>query len=658
MLALADDVASLASSLLVLGLALLVLPSVRRDGQPARALMFASMAVLAWRYMAWRFAVTTADLEFSLEALVSWTFAILEAATILSSTTAFLILSRTRERTTEVEQHLGWWQAKGQARVDILIATYNEEAAILERTILGAIASSHPNTRVWVLDDGRRPWLDELSTQLGARYLARSDNHHAKAGNINAALAVLRALPDPPDFVSVLDADFVPHRNFVSRMLALFHDNRVGLVQSPQHFFNPDPIQHNLGIDRAYPDEQRFFFDHLQSSRDAWGIAFCCGTSSMMRWQALEAVGGFPTDSVTEDFLLTLRMAEAGWATVYLNEALTEGLAPEGLAEYVTQRGRWCLGLIQIIRGRSGPLARNTLRTRDRFSLVDAFLYWAATYPFRLACLVLPLFYWFLGVTAVNATVPDVLQYFLPYYLAVLIGLNWVSYGSVLPVLNDVNQLLGATEITKAVLIGLFRPANQKFKVTEKGGDRSRSFVQWQLFKPLALMFAANAAGLFFAIATDVVFDRDAGDGKAVILVWSFYNLVVLAASMFACIERPRTTLARRLAPEVIKLRTMSGHGGAGWLMRLTLSDAWVRGGPIVQVGTMLDVEVTEVGWLRATVLRVEASGFALGFAPDPGQRDRILLKLHTQPGAPGTLRSNVVRVMLGSVRRMLRSEG
>ncbi|MBC7820981.1 MAG: glycosyltransferase, partial [Planctomycetaceae bacterium] len=224
MLALADDVASLASSLLVLGVAFLVLPSVRTDSQPARALIFASMVALAWRYMVWRFTVTTSDLEISLEALVSWTFAIFEAATILSSTTAFLILSRTQNRTAEVERQLGWWQATKQPRVDVLIATYNEEAAILERTILGAVASSHPNTRVWVLDDGRRSWLDELSTRLGARYLARSDNQHAKAGNINAALAVLRDLPDPPDFVSVLDADFVPHRNFVPRMLALFHD--------------------------------------------------------------------------------------------------------------------------------------------------------------------------------------------------------------------------------------------------------------------------------------------------------------------------------------------------------------------------------------------------------------------------------------------------
>ena len=47
----------------------------------------------------------------------------------------------------------------------------------------------------------------------------------------------------------------------------------------------------------------------------------------MIRVSALESCGGFPTDSVTEDFLLTLRLDRLGWRTVYLNEPLSVGLA-------------------------------------------------------------------------------------------------------------------------------------------------------------------------------------------------------------------------------------------------------------------------------------------------------------------------------------------
>ena len=324
MFALDDIVASLGPALLALGFAMALLPLFKPDSQPFRILVFAAVILLGWRYIVWRFDETIPEFDFSIDAWVAWLFLALEAMTMISATISAVFMSRTLDRRREADANLSWWGAASPPRVDILIATYNEEASILERTIVGALASNYPALRVRVLDDKRRPWLREMCERLGVHYHTRPDNSHAKAGNINACLATLRTLPDPPDFISILDADFVPHVDFIPRALALFHDPTVGLVQTPQHFFNPDPIQHNLGIDKSYPDEQRFFFDHLQPARDAWGIAFCCGTSSMMRWQGIEAIGGFPTDSVTEDFLITLRLQEAGWRTVYLNEPLTE----------------------------------------------------------------------------------------------------------------------------------------------------------------------------------------------------------------------------------------------------------------------------------------------------------------------------------------------
>ncbi|MDD3506607.1 MAG: hypothetical protein PHX65_08705, partial [Sulfurimonas sp.] len=90
---------------------------------------------------------------------------------------------------------------------------------------------------------------------------------------------------------------------------------------------------------------------------------------------------------------------------VYLNEALTEGLAPEGLKEYVTQRARWCLGLMQIARSRVGPLAHNRLRLRDRWSVIDSVLFWWTTFSFHIASMVFPLLYWFFNVIVINASV-------------------------------------------------------------------------------------------------------------------------------------------------------------------------------------------------------------------------------------------------------------
>ena len=195
MLALDALTASFAPALLVAGLALVVLPFARPDHPVARALALAIVVALAWRYMAWRFTDTIPPLDLSVDAVAGWGFALIEASTVLSSTFAFAVLSRTRDRRAEADRHVGWWRPGPPPRVDILIATYNEEEPILERTIAGALATRHPATRVWVLDDGRRPWLAALCERLGARYLTRTDNKHAKAGNVNAAHDIWRLPP-------------------------------------------------------------------------------------------------------------------------------------------------------------------------------------------------------------------------------------------------------------------------------------------------------------------------------------------------------------------------------------------------------------------------------------------------------------------------------
>ena len=79
----------------------------------------------------------------------------------------------------------------------------------------------------------------------------------------------MSGLAEPPEYVSVLDADFVPMPEFLTRAMCLFRDQDVGVVQTPQHFINADPIQTNLAATEVWPDEQRYFFDHVQPARDA-----------------------------------------------------------------------------------------------------------------------------------------------------------------------------------------------------------------------------------------------------------------------------------------------------------------------------------------------------------------------------------------------------
>ncbi len=651
MLAFDTYLSSFAAAAVVLGLALILLPTADKTKVWTRVLLLGLTTFLGWRYMVWRVTGSIPSGR-GIDVIAGWAFVTLEGLTLVSSSIAFLMLTRRTDRREEATRNLHWWGDREPPRVDIYIATYNEELEVIERTLAGARAIDYPSFRVFVLDDGRRPWLEEVCRRHGVGYRTRPDNRHAKAGNINHTLFQRLNDPDRPDFAAVLDADFVPHRNFVSRALALFHDPKAGLVQTPQHFFNPDPIQHNLYIASAYPDEQRFFFDHLEPARDAWGIAVCCGTSSMFRVEAVQAIGGLPTESVTEDFLLSLRLLENGWRTVYLNEPLTEGLAPEGLREYIVQRGRWCLGMMEIVRKAYSPFGSHRLGVMARLSILDSVLFWTTTFPFRIVSLLCPLLYWYFGIVVVDAPLPDIVSYYVPYYLAVLISLNWISGGLIWPVLNDVSQILPAWQITRAVGMGLFTKGPHKFRVTAKGGDRTRTVVQWPVMKPFAILFGLTLLGLVLPLTSDFGFNHAgrAGDGLRVVLFWTLYNLLVLAVTMLVCVERPRANRPQRIGAEstVLLMRQKSFRA---WVLDLGVDEARVRGPAGLIVGEAGAIALDGIGDVEVRVSGELIDGYRLELEPTHEQRLQILRKLHTLDAAPGTQQGDLILMVKGWMR-------
>lgn len=636
--------------ILALGFGLLLPLWAKPTSTLHRTILLSVTFLLAVRYTWWRATETLAPAGWTWDMLASWSFFAIEALAMLGTVTSFLLMSRWLSRSPEADAHAQWW-GSAEPRVAILIPTYNEDREVLERTIVGAKSLRHQNKDILVLDDSRRDWLREFCADLGVRYMRRPDNTGSKAGNINHCLARLAEEPTPPDFVAVLDADFVPHRGFISRCLALFHDPKVGLVQTPQHFFNADPIQHNLGIGHAYPDEQRFFFDHMQLSRDAWGIAICCGTSSMVRWDAIRELGGLPTESITEDFMLSLSLKNKGWTTVYLAEPLTEGLAPEGLKEYITQRARWCLGLMQIARSSKGPFARHSLPLIDRISVIDSVMFWLFSFVFRVAVIVYPLAYWFGNIIVVNAALPDVLFYFGVYYIWSLLVFRLLFPGLLLPILHDVNQLIGAIPIARAAITGIIRPHGHPFSVTAKGGDRTKVVVQWAIMRPFLILFGLTLLGLVLGVVSDSYAYNDAGDGKWVVLFWTFYNLVVLAFTILACIELPRREHHVADAPTRGSAITDTQTQPV-WVESLAMDRARLRGRP-VPTHAPFHLHIPEIGAIRAQSLGPLGEGWQAILRPTYAQREALLVRFYAEGEAPGVGAADLPGILTGLARRL-----
>ncbi len=613
----ADDpiLSALAPTFVAFGLFLVVTAVWPKPTTASRPIVVAiSLAVIA-QYAWWRITATLPAPAPSFEYGIALVFIVAESGGMLAAALSLLFLSRTRDRSADADANAEWLEKRsGYPPVDVLICSYNEDRTILERTIVGALAMDYPNFRVWMLDDGRRGWLKILCARLGCRYLSRPDNRHAKAGNINHALRLIAALPDLPEFVSILDADFVPTPHFLKRAMTLFRDPTIGVVQTPQHFVNPDPIQINLGTAKLWPDEQRYFFDVVLPAKDAWSAAFCCGTSSIVRMKPLSQIGGFPIDSVTEDYLLTLRLKEIGFSTAYLNEPLTFGLAPEGLKEYITQRARWCLGFMQIARGRSGPLStRSNLAWLDRLSLVEVFLNWTAVNVLRVVALTIPVVSLASGMNPFQASLRDAALHFPPYWVWNSLAMYWLSKGRIVPILSDVGHLIVAPQILKAVVVGLLRPQWQKFKVTAKGGDRTRWFVEWGVMRPFAILIGLSIAAVMIAFCVNGRADtiRDSAPS----LLWTWYNLIVLTVLCFVCIERPRMRSAERFAShDVVTIRLPEGDKTVQ-LADLSITGARVFGKAPRGLGEWIELELSGVV-VAATIVRAEADTFAVCFAP------------------------------------------
>ena len=406
----------------------------------------------------------------------------------------------------------------------------------------------------------------------------------------------------------------------------MFHDDRVGCVQTPQHFYNPDPLQHGFRASKRWPDEQRFFFDVLLASKDAWGVAFSCGTSSITRLSALEAVGGFPVESVTEDMLLSVKLKTRGWRTVYLNERLSMGLAPEGLAEYVTQRRRWCLGLMQIARSAWGPLTREKLPLVDRLSLIDAFLYWGTHFPFRLMCLLAPCASAFFGAPIIYADASSMISHTGVSLFWIWIVLAWLSRGRSLPILTDAGQVFVIPAAMKATLIGLLQPRGHKFKVTAKGRDRASRQIRWGVVLRLGIPLGLTIAAIIYG-TQDRFGELRLQGGGLIWLSWSYYNIVVLAVAMLAAVELPRRH-EERFTTDEWALLAEDGRSTRIQLSEISVLGATVRGPAPAAPGALVSLVVEGLGAVQARVARAAKAEFEVSFDLPPERRDALLLKL------------------------------
>lgn len=513
----------------------------------SRTLVVSILLALTFRYVAWR-SLSTLNLSNPLDGFFSVGLFLLEMLVLASSTLLLFLMLRVKNRQREAEA-LSQKVIDGefQPSVDILIPTYDEPIFILKRTIIGCQAIDYLNKKVYLLDDTRRPEVKQLAEELGCKYITRPENRYAKAGNLNHALSQTNG-----ELIAVFDADFVPTKNFLMRTVGFFQNEQVALVQTPQSFYNIDPIARNLGLENVLTPEEEVFYRQIQPVRDGAGSVICSGTSFVVRRKALDEIGGFVTDSISEDYFTGIRISALGYRLVYLDEKLSAGLAAENIAAHAVQRLRWGRGTLQAFFIRANPLTIPGLKPIQRLAHLEGILHWFTSIS-RSGFLLMPLAYSFLGVIPLRATPAELMYFFLPYYLVQLTVFSWLNHRSRSALLSDIYSLVLTFPLAWTVFQVMLSPFSKGFKVTPKGTKSDRFYFNWGLAWPLIILFMLTAISLWWnlgmcmmkgAWATTVPVDvAQQIRGIALGWIWSAYNLIMLGIALLILLDVPKPDL-------------------------------------------------------------------------------------------------------------------
>lgn len=233
-------------------------------------------------------------------------------------------------------------------KVSVLLPVWNEGAHVAS-TIEAWLPQTGVELELLVGDDGSTDGAMEALEQRyagHARVRVLRFPHAGKGATLNA----LARHAKHPVLVTI-DADTHPIDGALAQLAEAFLDEEVDLA---------------TGVVAISNGRQNWLLGHQAAeylknafSRIAWSTLDALeqvpGAFAGIRASTFQACGGFPTDSLTEDYELTWRAVEAGIArgrppkvvTVLAAQVFTEG--PSTVRGFVAQRTRWFAGFLTTL---------------------------------------------------------------------------------------------------------------------------------------------------------------------------------------------------------------------------------------------------------------------------------------------------------------------
>jgi hypothetical protein len=323
--------------------------------------------------------------------------------------------------------------------------------------------------------------------------------------------------------------------DWLKDLVPLFNDSAVGLVQAPQdHRDGERSVMHH-----AMNGEYAGFFDIGMVQRNEYNAIIVHGTMCLIRRQAIEAAGGWSSDTICEDTDLGLTLLELGWKTHYTNHRYGHGLLPDSFEAYKKQRNRWAYGGFQIMKKhwrRFLPGASQLNRDQRReFAL--GWLNWLGAESIGVVVAILNII-WVPVVAFLDIAVPDRILT-TPIIVSFIVSVVHFATLYQLRVRPRIGQLLGSVfaamsvqwTVARAVGFGVIKE-RLPFVRTSKGGLRRTT--------DFHAFWEAVLAGLLILGAIVLVFTnyKEVREINIFALVLVVQSLPFIAAVGLAVIER------------------------------------------------------------------------------------------------------------------------
>ncbi|NDL61693.1 UDP-forming cellulose synthase catalytic subunit [Acerihabitans arboris] len=516
----------------------------RFNGRKTLIIMIMLSLLMSTRYIYWR-ATTTLHFNSNLECFLGIGLFMAEIYSWVILLLGYLQTSWPLERSiAPLPADMTTWPT-----VDVYIPTYNESLDVVRDTVLAAQSMDYPADKmnIYILDDGNRGEVGEFAAAAGAGYITRSDNRHAKAGNLNHAMEKTRG-----ELICVFDCDHVATRIFLQATVGSFLlDARLALIQTPHHFYSPDPFERNLSAATQVPNEGALFYGPVQQGNDNWNATFFCGSCAVIRRSALDEIDGFAVETVTEDAHTALKLQRRGWNSAFLAIPMAAGLATERLALHVNQRIRWARGMTQIFRI-DNPLFGRGLTWQQRLCYLNAMLHFQYGLP-RVVFLTAPLVFLLFNLNIIASSASLIFAYALPHLMMSIYVNSRITGRYRYSFWGEIYETVMAFHLIFPTLLSLISPKLGKFNVTDKGDLLDKNYFDGNTVRPLIIVTLFLALSMIWVAVRLGLDDYPGIDPRVILfnLAWAGYSVLVLLASIAVAKESRQIRKTIRIIVQV-----------------------------------------------------------------------------------------------------------